>query len=56
MVVNRPIRYQLCNIITADLTLIERSEILRSKGETHESIYRKGLELIEKEKSQQKVE
>lgn len=42
-------RYTVANIVTTDVTMVEAASYIRSKGWTHESIYRRGLEEIEKE-------
>lgn len=42
-------RYTICNIITKDVTLIEKSAMIRLSGVTHEEIYRRGLEVIAQE-------
>ena len=41
-------RYSIGSITSKDSDLLKRSEALRQKGETHESIYIAGLESLEK--------
>lgn len=48
MTKERKPRYSLCSIITDDSSLLIASDSLRAMGETHESIYRAGIEALTK--------
>jgi len=41
-------RYTICSIVTLDGGLQKRANDVRAKGNTHEDIYRAGLDAIEK--------
>ena len=43
-------RYTVCTIITKDVNLVVESDHIRATGETHENIYRAGIEAIKAKK------